>query len=152
MSALVEKLQVLFEPTVQSENCELWGIEYISQGKHSILRVFIDAEEGVTVENCAAVSHQLSGMLDVHDPISGEYSLEVSSPGMERPLFLPKQYHDYIGECISVRTSRPFQNQRKFTGILINAGEREITITENGSEVTLPYSAILKSHLVAIYE
>lgn len=152
MSALVGKLQVLFEPVVRSENCELWGIEYISQGKHSILRVFIDAHEGVTVENCAAVSHQLSGILDVHDPISGEYSLEVSSPGMERPLFAPKQYHGCIGECINVRTSRPFQNQRKFTGILIDAGEREITISENGSEVTLPYSAILKSHLVPIYE
>jgi len=152
MSVLVEKLQELFEPAMLAENCELWGIEYISQGRHSILRVFIDADEGVTVDHCAAVSHQLSGILDVHDPISGEYSLEVSSPGTERPLFSPKQYHAYIGECISLRTSRPFQERRKFTGTLLNVSENEITIVENGNEVTLPYSAILKSHLVPIYE
>ena len=152
MSALVEKLQSLFEPAVRAENCELWGIEYISQGKHSILRVFIDSDDGITVDLCAAVSHQLSGILDVHDPISGEYSLEVSSPGVERPLFSPKQYHAYIGECVSIRTTRPYLERRKFSGILLNASDSEITILENGDEVTLPYSAILKSHLVPIYE
>ena len=74
----------MLEPAVNAVGMELWGIEYLSQGKHSILRVYIDSEDGVTIDNCEAASHQVSGVLDVEDPINGEYNLEVSSPGMDR--------------------------------------------------------------------
>lgn len=154
---MIVRLQELFESAVRAQNCELWGVEYVGQGRHSILRVYIDAEAeaeaGVTVDNCAAVSHQLSGILDVNDGlISGEYTLEVSSPGMDRPLFLPEQYRTYIGEIISVRLLQSFLGRRKITGVLVNVGVNDITITENEHDLTVPYDKILRSHVVPRFE
>lgn len=153
MSNLIARLQELFESAVRAQNCELWGIEYVGQGRHSILRVYIDADAGVTVDDCAAVSHQLSGILDVNDGlIPGEYTLEVSSPGMDRPLFLPEQYRTYIGEIISVRLFQSALGRRKITGVLVDAGMYDITITENGYDLTVPYDRILRSHVVPRFE
>ncbi|MFT7177559.1 MAG: ribosome maturation factor RimP, partial [Halioglobus sp.] len=80
-------LEEMLEPTVKAMGFSLWGIEYSSQGRYSVLRIFIERDSGITADDCAAVSSQVSGILDVEDPISGEYTLEVSSPGMDRRLF-----------------------------------------------------------------
>ena len=111
-------LKTLLEPAVTALGFELWGIEYLVRGRHRLLRVYIDGPEGITVDDCAAVSHQVSGVLDVEDPIPGEYTLEVSSPGMDRLLFEPAQYERYIGNLVVVRTQAPVAGSRRFRGRL----------------------------------
>lgn len=152
MSDLLEKLKELFEPAVRAQDCELWGIEYMGQGRHSVLRVYIDRESGVTVDHCASVSHQLSALLDVNDPIAGEYTLEVSSPGLDRPLFVPAQYQLYVGETISLRLSQVYQNRRKVVGVLTHVSETGLSISENGQEYAIPFEKILRSHVVPKFE
>ena len=92
MSGKEAQLTQLLAPTVEAMGYSLWGIEVISPGRRPTVRLYIDAEEGVNVDDCAQVSHQVSGVLDVEDPISGEYTLEVSSPGVDRLLFNPDHY------------------------------------------------------------
>lgn len=120
----------MLEPAVRTAGCSLWGIEYVSQGRHSVLRLFIDAESGITVDDCAAVSHQVSAVLDVEDPISTEYSLEVSSPGMDRPLFTADQYALYQGEHIQVRLKMAVAGRRKFTAVLEKVDGTTLTFSE----------------------
>ena len=91
-----------------------------------MLRVYIDSENGVGVDDCAKVSRQVSGVLDVEDPISGEYTLEVSSPGMDRPLFKLSQYQDYIGHVVQLRLRMPFDGRRKFKGVLNGIEDEDI--------------------------
>jgi len=82
-----QQLSDMLETTVEALGFELWGVEYLSQGRHSVLRIYIESENGITVDDCAAVSEQVGSVLDVEDPVTGEYTLEVSSPGMDRLLF-----------------------------------------------------------------
>ena len=88
MATIREKLYEIITPVVEGLEYELVGIEYLPQGKHSLLRVYIDQEAGIALEDCSKVSHQISAVMDVEDPISSNYNLEVSSPGLERPLFV----------------------------------------------------------------
>ncbi|MCK5697354.1 MAG: ribosome maturation factor RimP [Gammaproteobacteria bacterium] len=120
MAVKTQELENLLEPVVNSMEYEFVGLEFISQGRHSILRIYIDKEEGVGVEDCAKVSRQLSAVLDVEDPIINEYSLEISSPGLNRPLFKLTQYGQFIGEHVKFKTIRPqLENgQRKFKGTI----------------------------------
>jgi len=92
---------------VEALGFQLWGIEYVQAGNHSVLRVFIDGENGINIEDCANVSRQVSAVLDVEDPISTEYTLEVSSPGVDRPLFTAEQYASYIGEDVKLQLTMP---------------------------------------------
>merc|ERR1711916_184587 len=97
LAKLEEKLTEMLEPGVEALGFELVGIEFVRAGKHSILRVYIDHENGISVDNCADVSHQVSAILDVEDPIATEYALEVSSPGMDRPLFTIEHFAQVVG-------------------------------------------------------
>src|SRR5690606_6685193 len=97
-----DRLYDMLEPAVAALDFILWGVEFVRAGKHSTLRVYIDSDNGVTVDDCADVSYQVSAILDVEDPIQSEYYLEVSSPGMERPFFKVEQYALYIGEIAAV--------------------------------------------------
>ncbi len=114
MSKRTEQLTELLAPVVEDLGFVLWGVEYI-QGRGAVLRVFIDHADGISVDNCAAVSHEVSGVLDVEDPISGEYNLEVSSPGMDRPMFEIAQYVAYIGEDVQLKLLAPVTGKRKMT-------------------------------------
>jgi ribosome maturation factor RimP len=101
----VESIQALIEPSVEALGFELWGLELIAQGRFSTLRIYIESAKGITVDDCAEVSHQVSGILDVEDPITNQYTLEVSSPGVDRPLFKQAHYEQYIGqlcECVCI--------------------------------------------------
>ena len=102
MSAKLKQLEDILQPVVEGLGYEFWGIEFRSQGHHSLLRVFIDdAENGIGVDDCEKVSRQISGVMDVEDPIQTEYTLEVSSPGMDRPLFRLEQYEAFVGhQCL----------------------------------------------------
>jgi ribosome maturation factor RimP len=142
-----QKMQVMLEPTVEALGFELWGIEHISQGRHSVLRVYIDSENGIGVEDCAAVSQQVSAILDVEDPITGEYTLEVSSPGMDRLLFKLEQFTGYIGEQIELRLRTPFEGRRKFKGVLKGIEGEDVVVHVDDHEYLLPYSAIDKARV-----
>ena len=146
--ANVQSVQELIEPAVTALGFELWGVQMLSQGKHSTLRVFIDGPNGINVEDCAAVSHQVSGILDVEDPINGQYTLEVSSPGIERPLFTLEQYQRYIGEEISVRLRVPFEGRRKFAGLLTAIEADDIVLRVDDEEYLLPFDTIDRANIV----
>ena len=109
MSGVVDTLEQIVETVAESLGFQLWGFQYNSNGNQSVLRVFIDSddsEKGVNVDDCAQVSRQLSAVLDVEDPITGHYVLEVSSPGLDRPLFKLDQYQAYIGSEIKIKLVR----------------------------------------------
>ncbi len=148
MSAKLKMLQEMLEPVVQSLDCQLWGIDYISQGRHSTLRVYIDREEGVTVDDCAAVSHQISGILDVEDPINGEYTLEVSSPGMDRPLFTLEQFKSFAGHKVQIKLRVPFDGRRNFKGILNGVEGEDILLVVDDEEFLLPIDLIDRAQVI----
>lgn len=148
MSSLTQKLYEMLLPAVEAVGFELWGIEYIPQGKHSVLRVYIEHENGITVDNCEAVSKQISAVLDVEDPISAHYDLEVSSPGLDRFLFYSHQYHTYIGEKIAVRLRIGLNGQRKYTGKLLAVNEQNIELDVNGQGVRIDFSNIEKAQVI----
>ena len=148
MSAKLKKLHELIEPSVKALGLELWGIEYLAQGTHSVLRVFIDSEDGITVDDCARVSHQISGVLDVEDPISGHYNLEVSSPGMDRPLFTLEQFAAWAGNQIQVRLRVPFEGRRKFKGLLNGVEGDEVLLIVDKEEYLLPIDLIDRANIV----
>ncbi|MFT6679995.1 MAG: ribosome maturation factor RimP [Haliea salexigens] len=147
LTARQQELQALLEPTVVALGFDLWGIEYAAQGKHSVLRIFIDAQSGVTVDDCAAVSAQVSAVLDVEDPITGEYTLEVSSPGVDRLLFRLEQFPPFFGEWIEVRLRRPFEGRRNFKGILQSIEGDEVVVRVDDHEYLLPYGAVDKARV-----
>ena len=147
MATREQQLTELLEPTVEALGFELWGVEYVASGKHTLLRLYIDAEQGITVDNCAAVSEQVSAVMDVEDPISSEYTLEVSSPGMDRLLFKLSQYPAYVGEWVELRLRSPFEGRRKFRGVLKGIEGDEVVIHVDDHEYLLPHSAIEKARV-----
>lgn len=136
LSSKTQTLLELIAPAVQVCDVDLWGIEFIPQGKRSLLRIYIDKEvdanaepvinedgevelgRGIGVEDCVRVTRQVGAILDVHDPISGEYALEVSSPGWDRQFFHLEQMQDYIGQKVALRLIHAVENRRKFQAIL----------------------------------
>lgn len=148
MKSSVEKVTQLIEPTVQALDLELWGVEHASQGKYSVLRIFIEREDGVTIDDCERVSRQVSAIFDVEEPIAGEYTLEVSSPGMDRLLFTPQQFQRYRGEEVSVRMRTPVDGRRKFKGTLTDVVDDIIHIQVDGSDFELPHGDIEKANIV----
>lgn len=148
MSAKLKLLHELIEPSVTALGFELWGIEYLAQGAHSVLRIYIDSEDGITVDDCAKVSHQVSGVLDVEEPISGHYNLEVSSPGMDRPLFTLEQFAAWAGHQVQLRLRVPFEGRRKFKGLLNGVEGDEVLLIVDKEEYLLPIDMIDRANIV----
>jgi ribosome maturation factor RimP len=147
-----QQIQALLEPTVEAMGFELWGVEYLSQGRHSVLRLYIEAEQGISVDDCAAVSGQVGSVLDVEDPIAGEYTLEVSSPGMDRLLFKLDQYPAYLGEYLELRLRTPFEGRRKYKGLLNGIEGEDVVIQVDDHEYLLPFSAIDRARVQPRFE
>ncbi|MBT3277432.1 ribosome maturation factor RimP [Candidatus Thioglobus sp.] len=151
MAKMTDKITDLINPVLEDMGYELVGVEYVASGKHSTLRVFIDTDNGIGIEDCEKVSHQLSAIFDVEDPITNQYNLEVSSPGIERPLFHIGHYQRFLGNDITLRLVRPLNGQRKFKGAIGSVSELNHSIelvTELGP-VTLDIDMIEKANLVA---
>jgi len=142
-----EKLSLMLQPAIEVLDLELWGIEYLTKGRSALLRVYIDSDEGVTIDDCEKVSRQISAILDVEDPITGEYTLEVSSPGLDRPLFTAEQYVAYVGEVINVRLNSPIDGRRKFKGVLNSADPKTIVMTVDNQPVEILFSQIEKANV-----
>ncbi|BFM21972.1 ribosome maturation factor RimP [Gilvimarinus japonicus] len=148
MASKEEQLLAMFAPVVTALECELWGVEYMTSGPGKVLRVYIDKEGGVALEDCEKVSRQISSLMDVEDPIAGEYNLEVSSPGMDRPLYTLEQFQRYIGEVIAVRLRVPFDGRRKFKGKMIGIEDGDVVVVVDNEEYLLPVDSIEKANIV----
>ncbi|MFW4779621.1 ribosome maturation factor RimP [Pseudomonas aeruginosa] len=152
MSSKLEQLQALLAPVVEALGYECWGVEFISQGRHSVLRVYIDRPEGILIDDCEAVSRQVSGILDVEDPISGEYTLEVSSPGMDRPLFALEQFAKHAGEQVKIRLRSPYEGRRNYQGILRGVEEQDVVVLVDDHEYLLPIDSIDKANIIPRFD
>ncbi len=176
-SAKTQALYDLIAPAVAACDVDLWGIEFLPQGKRSLLRIYIDkpdtdvandsidsptelaaalndpSEEedtgrGIGVADCVRVNHQVSGVLDVHDPISGEYALEVSSPGWDRPFFSLSQMQDYVGQTMALRLISAVENRRKMTATLLEVSDQQITVEVEGHRLVIDGDNIDKANLI----
>ena len=147
MATKDQQITDMLETTIEALGFELWGVEYLSQGRHSLVRIYIDAPNGITVDDCATVSEQVGGVFDVEDTISGEYTLEVSSPGMDRLLFKLEQYPGYVGEIVELRLRGAFEGRRRFKGVLKGIEGEEVVIQVDDHEYLLPHSAIEKARI-----
>ena len=152
MTSKLEQLQDILTPVVEALGYQCWGIEYIAQGRHSVLRVYIDHENGILVENCATVSRQLSAVLDVEDPISSEYTLEVSSPGLERPLFTLEQFAAFVGAQVKIRLRSPVEERRIFQGLIRSVEDQDVVVQMGEFEYLLPIDLIEKANILPNFE
>ncbi|MBG3080806.1 ribosome maturation factor RimP [Proteus mirabilis] len=147
MSTLEQKLTAMISAPVEALGFEFVGLEFI-RGRESTLRIYIDSEDGITVDDCADVSHQVSAVLDVEDPIQTVYNLEISSPGLERPLFTAMHYEQFIGEEAAIVLRIAMQNRRKWQGIIKSVAGEMITVTVDGKDEVFALSNIQKANLV----
>jgi len=152
LSQLEKKLTELLTPAVEAIGFELVGVEFVRAGKHSTLRLYIDSENGIDVDDCADVSHQASAILDVEDPISTEYNLEVSSPGMDRPLFKAAHYESVVGQTITVKLQMAQDGRRNFKGLLVSSSESSFVIEVDNERFELAYDNVIKANLVPDFD
>jgi ribosome maturation factor RimP len=138
----------LLEPTIDRLGYELTDVELKLGGRSGLLRLYIDKEGGVDIDDCEAVSHQVSAILDVEDPIPGNYTLEVSSPGLDRTLTKPAHFQRFMGENIKVRLRFPVDGRRNFRGALKSADDENIEVEVDGEGHRLPISTIESVRLV----
>ena len=146
---VMQDLANLFEPVVESMGYELVGVEFERGGGHGTLRVYIDREEGVSLDDCAAISHQLSGILDVEEPIQQAYDLEISSPGIDRPLFKLEDYERFVGQTARIKLAVALQGRKNFKGELEGVTDSKlVSIRVDGELFDLPYADIARANLV----
>ena len=142
MGGKESQLLTLLEPTVAMLGYELWGLELLSPNRGPTLRVYIDRDQGVTVDDCASVSRHVSGVLDVEDPFVGEYTLEVSSPGIDRLLFKKAQFGAYDNQPIDIKLRFPFEGRRRFKGWFCGFDGEDVAVRADQHEYLLPLSSI----------
>lgn len=177
VSTRIEQLQTLLAPVIESLGYQCWGVEFISQGKHSLLRVFIDRqnhectgdeksvdinhddgtelierESGIGIEDCQKVTEQISAVLDVEDPIPYEYTLEVSSPGLDRPLYTLEQFEQFKDNYVKIKLRAPFEGKRNFTGLLQGIEDQHIVLRVDKEEYLLPIELIDKANVEPTFD
>jgi ribosome maturation factor RimP len=144
---LRDALIALLKPVVEGLGVELWELEYVPGRGNGLLRLYIDSEEGVTLDDCERVSRAVSELLDVEDPVPGHYTLEVSSPGLERPLRTAAHFARHVGERVFVELAEPVAARRRFKGLLVAAGGDLIEVEVDGRRHELPIAGIRKAHV-----
>jgi len=146
---LRERLLALLQPVVEELGYELWELEYQPGRGNALLRIYLDtaAPGGITVDDCERASRAVSEVLDTSDPIPGNYTLEVSSPGLERPLRTARHFAPYVGEQVFVETVHVVDERRRFKGVLAAAGPESIEVDVEGRRHVLPLTGIRKAHL-----
>lgn len=142
-------MTALVESVVEPMGYEAVGVEFVQGGGGpAVLRVYIDQERGITLEDCEIVSRQLSSVLDVDDPIAGQYDLEVSSPGLDRPLFKLADFERFSGSRARIRLADKLDGRRRFDGMLIGIDGSNVLIEVDGESMALPFELIDNAHLV----
>ena len=152
---VTEIVEELLTDILEQEQLELVDIEYVKEGKSWFLRIFIDKENGVDIDDCGLVSEKLGEKLDAVDPIQQNYFLEVSSPGAERPLKKQQDFIRAIGKHVNIKTYEPIDGSKEFEGTLLSYDEKEITLSikikTRTKEITIPTEKIAKARLAVIF-
>ncbi|MEM7357729.1 MAG: ribosome maturation factor RimP [Pseudomonadota bacterium] len=151
MALTVVHIDELLQPGAEALGYELVAVE-MSGGDTSIVRIYIDAPDGVTVDDCAKASRQFSAILDVEDPIANRYTLEVSSPGMDRPLAKPQHFQSVVGQDVKIKMTTLINGRRRFTGELVEATEEFAVVEVDGEQTELPYDEMDRARLVPVYD
>ena len=146
-SVLRDDLIALLAPTIEGMQLALWELEYAPRSGGGLLRIYIDSPHGVTVDDCAAVSHAVSAVLDAADPIPGHYTLEVSSPGLDRVLRTYEHFARFTGEPVRVEMKHAIGNRKRFGGRLMEVQRNAIVVEVDGANVVLPLADIHKARL-----
>ena len=144
---IISNIKELLEPLLFENNLELFDIEYKGLGRKGVLRVFIDKESGVTIDDCAKISRELGNLLDVHDVIPGSYNLEISSPGLTRPLRKRDDYIRFKGKKVKIKTLEDIQDKKVFTGKLLDFIDDTVSVETDGTRYLIPYNKIEKANL-----
>lgn len=167
MAAKKQLLDDIIRPVVEGLGLECWGIDFLSQGKHSMLRIYIESkdagtltvgedgkerESGVELADCEKVSRQLGAVLDVEDPIVGDYTLEVSSPGLDRALYVLAHYERFKGHHVALKLRMPFEGRRKFNGVLKGVEGNDVIVQVDQEEFLFPVEGIEKANIVPQFD
>jgi ribosome maturation factor RimP len=144
---IISNIKELLEPILIEKNLELFDIEFKGLGRKGILRVYIDKVEGVTIDDCARISRELGALLDVHEVIPGSYNLEISSPGLTRPLRKPSDYLRFRGKKVKIKTVEDIGNKKVFKGKLLDFIDDTVSLETDGMNYLIPYSKIEKANL-----
>jgi ribosome maturation factor RimP len=143
-----DELAKLLEPAVERLGYELTDLEVRLGGKGGVIRVFIDKPEGIDLDDCEKVSLAVSALLDVEDPVPGNYNLEVSSPGLDRKLTKVEHFQRFVGETVKVQMRFPIEGRRRFRGTLVSSDEENIVVEVDGESHSLPLKTIDTARLV----
>ena len=152
MNRTEQKVEALLRMTVEGMGCEIWGVEFLSQGRHSKLRLYIDKTDGVSIDDCEKVSRQVSDVLDVENMFTKGYTLEVSSPGMDRILFNAEQYESHVGETVDVRLNFPLEGKKRVVGLLAGIENAEAIVQADGEEYVLPLENVQRARIVPQFD
>lgn len=148
MADIIQRLTASLTPTIQALGFELWGLSFRQNGKTGLLQIFIDGPQGVNIDDCARVSRQCSSVLDVESFIQSAYTLEVSSPGMDRQFFKAEQYSRYVGQEIRIKLHQAREARKQWRGPLLEATMDKLTIKVDGQAMVFELSDIDKANLV----
>lgn len=147
MSKITDIVTEIARPAVEQNGCELWDVEYVSEGGQWYLRVYIDKAEGVSINDCEAVSRAIDPILDEKDPIASSYIFEVSSAGLERVLKRPEHFERFMGENVEVKLYKPQDGSKLFTGALKKYENGDVTIENDGSELCFSKAQVAVVHI-----
>lgn len=147
-----DELQKLLEPSVERLGYELADLEVRLGSKGGLVRVFIDKPDGIDLDDCEKVSLAVSAILDVEDPVPGNYNLEVSSPGLDRKLTKVEHFQRFAGEIVKVQTRFPIEGRRRFRGTLVSSDDENIVVVVDGESHSLPLKTIDTARLVPVVE
>ncbi|MEQ8230356.1 MAG: ribosome maturation factor RimP [Gammaproteobacteria bacterium] len=145
---MADRLQALLEPTITGLGYELLGIERARHGESQLLRLYIDQPEGITVEDCERVSRQVGDVLEAERALRDDYTLEVSSPGLDRPLFTLEQHRRFLGEQVQLRLRNLVDGRRRLVGRLREVNADALVLEVDGAGFTVPYDEVERSRLV----
>jgi len=146
----MDRLTELVASAVEPLGYELLGVEYLAQGRHSVLRIYIDSPDGITLDDCERASRQVSAVLDVDDPLKGQYTLEMSSPGLDRPLFTAEHFTQFIGHEVKLRLHSPMEGQRRFKALIkgVEGDVIHLTSSETDEDWQISLDNIEKANLL----
>jgi ribosome maturation factor RimP len=142
-----DKLSELLAPIVEDLGFTFWGLEYQVRKVDALLRVYIDSPNGISVNDCAKVSHEVAGILDVEEPISMAYILEVSSPGMDRILFSAEQFSEFLGNDVKIKLNQMVDGRRKIKGKIESVNDEKITIQSDDEHITIAFDQIMRARI-----
>ena len=145
---IIQQIEEISAPLVGDEGFELWGVDLLTENGHWVLRILLESESGVTLDDCTLVHRQLSDVLDVHDPIPWRYTLEVSSPGINRPLLRPQHYHRYMGQPVRLQAKTAQDGKRAFSGPICEVGENGVSLVDQEKgKVSILWENVARAHI-----